>query len=80
MSFMRKLTTEEKIEEIKKLLDKQEENTELIDEIYKRLQPKPDPILREKLIARALRSEEDIKHGRVYTLEEVRKLTQRFPK
>ncbi len=67
---MSKLTKEEKIEEIKKLLDEQQEDSGILDEIYERLQPKYDPILKEKLIARALRSEEDIKSGRVHTPEE----------
>ncbi len=76
---MGKLTLEEKREEIKKLIDEQED-TRLLDEIRQLLKPVSNPILREKLTARALRSEEDIKHGRIFTVEEVRKNTQRYPK
>lgn len=76
---MGKLTIEQQKEEIKKLVDEQQDSA-VIKEVYELLQPRLDPILREKLIARALRSEEDIKHGRVHTIEEARKLTQRFPK
>ncbi len=66
---MGKLTLEEKREEIKKLLDEQEDS-HLLDEVYEILKPKSDPVLRERLIARALRSEEDIKQGRLNTPEE----------
>jgi len=78
---MNKLTTEEKIEEIKKLLDEQEENTELIDEIYALLNPGYDPETREMLIESIRRGEEDIKHGRVHTPEQVLEwLENRFKK
>jgi len=76
---MSKIAVDTRIEEIKKLLDEQNDLA-LLDEVLQLLKPVSNPILREKLTARALRSEEDIKHGRVYTMEEVRKLTQRFPK
>ena len=36
-----------------------------------------NPVLKEKLTARALRSEDDIKAGRVYTKEEVIQRTNR---
>lgn len=66
---MSRLTLEEQKEELKKLIDEQADAS-LLNEVRELLNPKSDPILREKLIARALRSEEDIKHGRVYTPEQ----------
>ncbi len=44
------------LEAIRELLTNQEEET--------------DPVLKEKMISRALKAEEDIKAGRVYTSEE----------
>lgn len=76
---MSKIAVDTRIEEIKRLLDKQSDIA-LLDEVLQLLQPVSNPILREKLTARALRSEEDIKHGRVFTAEEVRRNTQRYPK
>ena len=66
---MSKLTLEKQREELKKLIDEQEDSR-VLGKVYELLNPQPDPILREKLIARALRSEEDIKYGRVHTPEE----------
>lgn len=79
VNIMSKVAVDSRIEEIKRLLDEQSD-LGLLDEVLQLLKPVSNPILREKLTSRALRSEEDIKHGRVYTVEEVRKNTQRFPK
>lgn len=77
---MGKLTTEQQKEEIKKLVDEQQDSA-LIEEVYELLQPRLDPFEREKLIASIKRSEEDIKHGRVLTPEQaLERLNQRFRK
>ncbi len=74
---MGKLTLEEKIEEIKKLLDEQEDSG-LLDEIYERLQPQYDPETLQMLKKSIARAEEDIKHGRVYTPEQAMERLDNF--
>lgn len=77
---MGKLTIEQQKEEIKKLVDEQQDSA-LIEEVYELLQPRLNSVERERLIARALRSEEDIKHGRVNTPEEaLERLNKLFKK
>jgi hypothetical protein len=57
-------------EEIKQRIDG-EDNPEVLKAIADLLFSKEnDPIYREKLISRALKADEDIKAGRVYTSEE----------
>lgn len=77
---MGKLTVEEQKEEIKKLVDEQQ-NSALIEEVYELLQLRLNPAEREELIASINRSEEDIKHGRVLTpAQALERLNKRFKK
>jgi CO dehydrogenase/acetyl-CoA synthase beta subunit len=59
-------------EEIKELII-QEEDIKILEEVKSMLAQKhPDPVMKEWMTERALKAEEDIKEGRVYTAEEVR--------
>jgi hypothetical protein len=58
-------------EELKQMIDL-EENPDVLQSIKDLLSNQPiDPILREKLMSRAYKSLEDIKAGKVHTTEEV---------
>lgn len=59
-------------EELKQRIDL-EEDPAVLDAVKDLLSPPPiDPVLQAKLVSRALKAEEDIKAGRVYTSEEFR--------
>lgn len=59
-------------EEIKQMIDHVEDPA-VLDAIKDLLSHSPiDPVLQAKLVSRALKAEEDIKAGRVYTSEEFR--------
>ena len=65
-------------EEIKQRIDL-EDNPIILNAIKDLLFPEEsDPIYREKLISRALKADEDIKAGRVYTSEEFFKKSQEY--
>jgi hypothetical protein len=63
--------------EIKTLIEN-ESDVEVLEAIYTLLQKTSlDPELKIRLTARALRSEEDLREGRIYDREEVIRRTQR---
>ena len=68
-------------EELKQRIDL-EDNPVILNAIKDLLFPEEnDPIYKEKLISRALKADEDIKAGRVYTSEEFKaKLDESFAK
>ena len=64
--------------EIKQRIDG-EDNPEVLKAIVELLfSEENDPIYKEKLISRALKADEDIKAGRVYTEDEFFKKSQEF--
>ena len=65
-------------EELKQRIDL-EDNPVILNAIKDLLFPEEnDPIYKEKLISRALKADEDIKAGRVYTSEEFFKKSQEY--
>ena len=65
-------------EELKQRIDL-EDNPVILKAIKDLLFPEEnDPIYKEKLISRALKADEDIKAGRVYTSEEFFKKSQEY--
>ena len=65
-------------EELKQRIDL-EDNPIVLNAIKDLLFPEEnDPIYKEKLISRALKADEDIKAGRVYTSEEFFKKSQEY--
>jgi flagellin-specific chaperone FliS len=67
------MSTKEKILELLEQLD-DEKKTQLLEEMMQMFEPKLDPILKAKLNKRADKSEEDIKTGRLHTLDEASKV------
>jgi hypothetical protein len=64
-------------EELKKKIE-MEDDPHVLQAIRDLLFPEENPIYKEKLISRALKAEEDIKAGRVYTEEEFFRKSQEF--
>ena len=62
-------------EELKQKIE-MEDDPHVLQAIRDLLFPEENPVYKEKLISRALKAEEDIKAGRVYTEEEFFKKSQ----
>ena len=68
-----KMSTKEKIYQLIDQLD-DEKQLQILEELEQILKPELDPVLKAKLSRRVDRSEEDIKAGRVHTIDEARKI------
>lgn len=66
------MSTLEMKQELVMLIQAEEDPSvlEAIRELLTNKEEETDPVLKEKMISRALKAEEDIKAGRVYTSEE----------
>jgi hypothetical protein len=74
VTFIESMKAEDIKTELKDLID-QESDLHLLESIKSLLKKdKLNPTLKEKLTSRALKSEQDIKEGRVHTREEAEKI------
>ena len=66
------MSTLEIKQELVQLIQAEEDSSvlEAIHELLTHKEEETDPVLKEQMISRALKAEEDIKAGRVYTSEE----------
>jgi fumarate hydratase class II len=68
-----KMSTKEKILELVDQMD-DEKQLQVLEELKQMFEPKLNPVLKAKLSSRADKSEEDIKAGRIHTLDEAKKI------
>jgi hypothetical protein len=67
------MSTKEKILELVEQLDDAKQ-LQVLEELKQMFEPKLDPVMKEIMTQSALRAEEDIKAGRVYTIDETRQI------
>jgi hypothetical protein len=67
------MSTKEKILELVDQLDDAKQ-LQVLEELKQMFEPKLDSVMKEIMTQSALRAEEDIKAGRVYTIDETRQI------